>query len=93
MLTGFSPTDEQFDGKTDIVSWVSSHLTEQNPEAVLDPKVSNGASDYMIKALNIAILCTAQLPSERPTMREVVKMLINNDPSCTTRRAKNKNNK
>ncbi|KAK8454160.1 hypothetical protein SEVIR_5G406300v4 [Setaria viridis] len=93
LLTGRSPTDQQFDGEMDIVSWVSSHLTEQNPAAVVDPKVSNGASDYMIKALNIAILCTAQLPSERPTMREVVNMLIDNDPSCTTGRAKNKNDK
>ena len=93
MLTGRSPTDQQFDGEMDIVTWVSFHLAEQNPTAVLDPKVSNDSSEYMIKALNIAILCTAQLPSERPTMREVVKMLIDNDPSSTTGRAKNKNDK
>jgi vacuolar-type H+-ATPase subunit C/Vma6 len=93
LLTGRSPTDQQFDGERDIVSWVSFHLAEQNPAAVLDPKVSNDASDYMIKALNIAILCTSQLPSERPTMREVVKMLIDIDPSSTARRAKNKNDK
>lgn len=76
----------------DIVSWVSLHWAEQNPVAVLDPKVSNDAY-YMIKALSIAILCTAQLPSERPTMREVVKMLIDIDPSSATGRAKNKNEK
>ncbi|CAD6235663.1 unnamed protein product [Miscanthus lutarioriparius] len=93
LLTGRSPSDQQFDGERDIVSWVSFHLAEQNPAAVLDPKVSNDASDYMIKALNIAILCTTQLPSERPTMREVVKMLIDIDPSSTARRAKNKNDK
>ncbi|EES01852.1 hypothetical protein BDA96_03G405600 [Sorghum bicolor] len=93
LLTGRSPTDQQFDGETDIVSWVSFHLAKQNPAAVLDPKVNNDASDYMIKALNIAIVCTTQLPSERPTMREVVKMLIDIDPSSTARRAKNKNDK
>uniref|UniRef100_A0A0A9FV67 Uncharacterized protein n=1 Tax=Arundo donax TaxID=35708 RepID=A0A0A9FV67_ARUDO len=75
----------------DIVSWVSFHLAEQNPAAILDPKVSNDASDDMIKTSNIAVLCTAQLPSERPTMREVVKMLIDIDPTSTTGRAKNKN--
>lgn len=91
LLTGRSPTDQQFDGELDIVSWVSSHLTGQNPAAVLDPKVSNYASDDMIKVLIIAILCTVQLPSERPTMREVVKMLIDIDPSSKIGRAKNKN--
>lgn len=93
LLTGRSPSDQQFEGEMDIVSWVSFHWAEQNPAAVLDPKLSNDASDYMVKALSIAILCTAQLPSERPTMREVVKMLINIDPSSSTRRAKNKNDK
>jgi len=93
LLTGRSPTDQQFDGEMDIVTWVSFHLAEQNPTAVLDPKVSNDSSEYMIKALNIAVLCTAQLPSERPTMTEVVKMLMDNDPSSTTGRAKNKNDK
>ncbi|KAJ1286482.1 hypothetical protein BS78_03G355300 [Paspalum vaginatum] len=93
LLTGRSPTDQQFDGEMDIVSWASFHLAEQKPAGVLDPKVSNDASDHMIKALNIATLCTAQLPSERPTMREVVKMLINIDPSSTAGRAKIKNDK
>ncbi|XP_062227496.1 receptor protein-tyrosine kinase CEPR2-like [Phragmites australis] len=93
LLTGHSPTDQQFDGEMDIVSWVSFHLVDQNPAAILDPKVSKDSSDDMIKTLNIAILCTVQLPSERPTMREVVKMLIDIDPSSATGRAKNKNDK
>ncbi|TVU36318.1 hypothetical protein EJB05_18249, partial [Eragrostis curvula] len=93
LLTGRSPRDQQFDGKLDIVSWVSIHLADQNPAAVLDPKVSNGVSDDMIKTMNIATLCTVQLPSERPTMREVVKMLIDIYPNSPTGRTKNKNDK
>ncbi|PWZ31074.1 Receptor-like protein kinase HSL1 [Zea mays] len=95
LLTGHSPTDQQFGGEKDIVSWVSFHLAEKDPAAVLDPKVSNDASDHnhMMKALHIAILCTTQLPSERPTMREIVKMLTDIDPSSTARRAKNKTDK
>jgi hypothetical protein len=93
LLTGRSPTDIKFDRGLDIVSWVSFHLADQNPTAILDSKVSKGVSDDMIKILNIAILCTAQLPSERPTMREVVKMLIDVDPSSTTGRLKHKNHK
>lgn len=76
LLTERSPTDQQFDGELDIVSWASSHLAGQNTADVLDPRVSNYASEDMIKVLNIAIVCTVQVPSERPTMREVVKMLI-----------------
>ncbi|KAK3166136.1 hypothetical protein QOZ80_1AG0041900 [Eleusine coracana subsp. coracana] len=93
LLTGHSPTDRQFDRELDIVSWVSFHLADQNPAAVLDSKVSNGVSDDMIKTLNIAILCTVKLPSERPTMRKVVKMLTDIDHSSTTGRAKSKNDK
>ncbi|KAG8078657.1 hypothetical protein GUJ93_ZPchr0007g6343 [Zizania palustris] len=93
LLTGRSPTGQHLDGELDIVSWVSSHLGSQNSAAVLDPKVSSHASEDMTKVLNIAILCTAQLPSERPTMREVVKMLIDIDSSSTIGKAKNKNDK
>lgn len=93
LLTGRSPTDQQFGGEKDIVSWVSFHLAEKDHASVLDPKVSNDASDHMMKALHIAILCTTQLPSERPTMREIVKMLTDIDPSSKARRAKNKTNK
>ncbi|KAL6840162.1 hypothetical protein ACP4OV_029972 [Aristida adscensionis] len=93
LLTGRSPVNQHLDGELDIVSWVSLHLADQNPSAVLDPKVSDGVSEDMIKTLNIAILCTVQLPSERPTMREVVKMLMDIDASSTTGRAKNKNDK
>lgn len=93
LLTGRSPSDQQFDGELDIVSWVSSHLANQNPAAVLDPKVSSHASEDMTKVLNIAILCTVQLPSERPTMREVVKMLIDIDSISANGKAKNKNDK
>ncbi|KAL5227345.1 hypothetical protein ABZP36_015610 [Zizania latifolia] len=93
LLTGHSPIDQHFNGELDIVAWVSSHLANQNPAAVLDPKVSSHAPDDMTKVLNVAILCTAQLPSERPTMREVVEMLIDIDSSSTIWKAKNKTDK
>lgn len=81
LLTGLSPTDSQFFGGKDIVFWVSAHLDGQNLGEVFDSRLSNSEDD-MLKVLKIAILCTTKLPSLRPTMREVVNMLIDADP-CT----------
>ena len=49
---------------------------------ILDDKVaSESVEDDMIKVLKIALKCATKLPSLRPTMRDVVKMLIDADPS------------
>ncbi|XP_010911833.1 uncharacterized protein [Elaeis guineensis] len=87
LLTGLSPTDSQFFGGKDIVFWVSTHLDGQNLGEVFDARLSNSEDD-MLKVLKIAILCTTKLPSLRPTMREVVNMLIDADPYTVVTAAK-----
>ena len=47
---------------------------------ILDERVTSESVEDMIKVLKIAIKCTTKLPSLRPTMREVVKMLIDAEP-------------
>lgn len=42
--------------------------------------VSHDIKDDMMRVLKIATLCTTKLPSLRPTMRDVVKMLVDADP-------------
>ncbi|XP_065000331.1 receptor protein-tyrosine kinase CEPR2-like [Musa acuminata AAA Group] len=79
LITGRGPTDPQFGGR-DIVSWISSHVDGQNLAEVYDHRVPSSAEEDMGKVLKIAILCTTKLPSCRPTMREVVNMLIDADP-------------
>ena len=64
----------------DIVYWISTHLDSEKVLQVLDKKVCTYIRDDMIKVLKVAILCTAKLPSVRPTMRQVVNMLIDADP-------------
>lgn len=86
LITGRKPIEEEYGEGRDIVSWVSTHLNDrENVLKVLDKKVaSESIQDDMIKVLKIAILCTTKLPNLRPTMREVVKMLIDADP-CSLR--------
>ncbi|XP_042473304.1 receptor protein-tyrosine kinase CEPR2-like [Zingiber officinale] len=87
LITGHSPNDPHFGGE-DIVSWVSFHIDNQNLAEIYDPRMSIFAEEGMGKVLKIAILCTNKLPSPRPTMREVVNMLINADPSSAAAGAK-----
>ncbi|KAI3464371.1 hypothetical protein Pfo_021034 [Paulownia fortunei] len=86
LLTGERPIEEDYGEGKDIVYWVSTHLNNrENVLKVLDHKVvSELVQDDMIKVLKIATLCTAKLPNLRPSMKEVVKMLIDAEP-CTFR--------
>lgn len=80
LLSGCSPVEAKFGEGKDIVYWVLGHLNAQTAVKILDSRVSCFAATDMIEVLKIAILCTAKLPSLRPTMREVVNMLIDADP-------------
>ncbi|KAK9270713.1 hypothetical protein L1049_026296 [Liquidambar formosana] len=86
LVTGRRPIEEQYGDGKDIVYWVLTHLNDRESVLeVLDQKVAtDSVQDDMIKVLKVAIICTATLPSLRPTMRDVVKMLIDADP-CTFR--------
>ncbi|KAM7510882.1 hypothetical protein LguiB_009757 [Lonicera macranthoides] len=87
LVTGRRAIEEEAYGEgKDIVYWVSSHLNDrQNILKVLDPKLaSNPVQDDMMKVLKLATLCTTKLPNLRPSMRDVVKMLVDAEP-CTFR--------
>ncbi|CAI0556675.1 unnamed protein product [Linum tenue] len=86
LVTGKKPIeddDEHGEGK-DIVSWVSSHLTNNDNVVrnVLDGSVAANevVRDDILRVLKIALLCTTKLPSLRPTMREVVRLLVDAEP-------------
>lgn len=88
LLTGRNPADPQFGEGKDIVYWVSSHLYRQKAEEVLHPQVRESSAEDMTKVLRVAILCTTKLPSLRPSMREVVNMLVDADPCGAVSRVK-----
>ncbi|CAN1235646.1 Receptor protein-tyrosine kinase CEPR2 [Linum perenne] len=84
LVTGKKPIVEE-EGQ-DIVSWVSKHLRDSDSvlSYVLDSSVAidETVQDDMLKVLKIGLLCTTKLPSVRPTMRDVVRMLVDAEPSC-----------
>ncbi|KAK4341023.1 hypothetical protein RND71_039524 [Anisodus tanguticus] len=82
LVTGRKPTEEAYGEGKDLVYWASSHLSDKGSVLkILDQKVvSKLVQDDMIKVLRIAALCTTKLPNLRPSMKEVVKMLIDAEP-------------
>ncbi|KAL0360074.1 UNVERIFIED_CONTAM: Receptor protein-tyrosine kinase CEPR2 [Sesamum radiatum] len=86
LVTGKKPIEEDYGEGKDLVYWVSTHLNNrENVLKVLDHKVATElVQDDMIKVLKIATLCTSKLPNLRPSMKEVVKMLIDAEP-CSFR--------
>ncbi|KAL1310256.1 hypothetical protein HN51_052898 [Arachis hypogaea] len=83
LLTGRKPVEAEFGENRNIVFWVSNKVEGKEgarPSEVFDPRLSNSFIDDMIKVLRIAIRCTYKAPSSRPTMKEVVELLIEAEP-------------
>ncbi|KAM7514465.1 hypothetical protein LguiA_004048 [Lonicera macranthoides] len=81
LVAGKKPIEAEYGENKDIVSWVSSNL--KNKATILnmvDSSISEGYKEEAIKVLKIAIMCTARIPSLRPTMRTVVQMLEDAEP-------------
>lgn len=79
LLTGKMPLDPSFGDSVDIVEWVRRKANNNIlSEQVLDPNVSGQCKyvqEEMLLVLKIAALCTAKLPKDRPSMRDIVTML------------------
>ena len=82
LVTGRRPIEDEYGEGKDMVYWVSTHLYDHKDVLkVLDQKaVSDLVQDAMIKVLKVATLCTTKLPNLRPTMKDVVKMLVDAEP-------------
>lgn len=82
LITGKKPIEDEFGEGKDIVHWVVTHLKDRGSVLrVLDTRVMSDTNrDDMIKVLKIAVLCTSKLPPLRPTMRAVVKLLMDSKP-------------
>lgn len=78
LLTGKQPLDPEFGESVDIVEWIRKKIRDNRPlEEALDNSVGNckHVQEEMLLVLRIALLCTAKLPKERPSMRDVITML------------------
>ena len=81
LVSGNRPIEPEFGENKDIVNWVSSKIkTRDSVLSVVDSRIPEVLKEEAIKVLRIAILCTATLPSLRPTMRSVVQMLEEAEP-------------
>ncbi|XP_010550315.1 PREDICTED: leucine-rich repeat receptor-like protein kinase PXL1 [Tarenaya hassleriana] len=80
LITGKSPLDSSFGESVDIVEWVRRKMENNNEgmEQVLDPSVAGDCRhviEEMLLVLRIALLCTAKLPKDRPSIKDVIIML------------------
>ncbi|KAJ8749059.1 hypothetical protein K2173_013666 [Erythroxylum novogranatense] len=78
LLTGKQPLDPEFGESVDIVEWIRRKIRDNRSlEEVLDPNVGSckHVQEEMLLVLRVALLCTAKLPKDRPSMRDVLTML------------------
>lgn len=78
LVTGKRPLEAEFGESVDLVEWVRSKMRNNIPvEAALDTNVGNckHVQEEMLLVMRIAILCTAKLPKDRPSMKDVLTML------------------
>ncbi|GFP94506.1 receptor-like protein kinase haiku2 [Phtheirospermum japonicum] len=82
LVTGKRPIEPEFGENKDIVDWVLGNLkTKESVVSMVDSAIDEIYRESAIKVLKVAILCTARLPNLRPTMRTVVHMLEEAQPS------------
>lgn len=81
LVTGKRPIEPEFGENKDIVYWVCGRMGSRDSVMdVVDPNIPKDLKVDVVKVLRIAILCTARLPTLRPSMRAVVKMLEDAEP-------------
>lgn len=75
LVTGKKPNDVEFGDVSDIVRWARNqiHIDINN---ILDSRVADSYREEMMLMLRLALICTNTLPVNRPSMREVVEMLL-----------------
>ncbi|KAF3333759.1 receptor-like protein kinase HAIKU2 [Carex littledalei] len=77
LVTGKKPIEMEYGENMDIVYWVSQKINSQEKiTGLIDARIQeNWAREEAVKMLRIAVLCTARVPSGRPSMRRVVQLL------------------
>ena len=82
LITRKQAVDPSFTEETDIVSWVTSlwsNTAEINE--IVDPSLvrellNSTVKEQVVKVLLVALRCIEKDPNKRPTMRDVVKQLL-----------------
>ncbi|KAK9073979.1 hypothetical protein SSX86_006574 [Deinandra increscens subsp. villosa] len=81
LVTGKKAIEPEFGENKDIVYWVHNEMkTKEDVTVLVDPSLSKNVVEVAVHMLSIAVHCTMELPSLRPSMRMVVKMLEEIEP-------------
>ncbi|KAJ4827589.1 hypothetical protein Tsubulata_036312 [Turnera subulata] len=78
LITGKKPVGDDYpeDRNGSLVSWVRGLVRKNQGSRAVDPKIRDtGPESEMEEALKIGYLCTADLPSKRPSMQQIVGLL------------------
>ncbi|GAB2209501.1 hypothetical protein Droror1_Dr00026719 [Drosera rotundifolia] len=79
-VTAKKPVEAEFGENKNIINWVSPKMkTKERAQEILDNRLSGTFKEDMIQVLRIAVRCTARALAPRPTMNEVVQLLVEVD--------------
>ncbi|KAH7569194.1 hypothetical protein JRO89_XS06G0121500 [Xanthoceras sorbifolium] len=84
LVTGKKPIEDDYpeEKEANLVSWVRGLLRKNQGSKAIDPKIRDtGPENQMEEALKIGYLCTADLPSKRPSMQQIVGLLKDIEPT------------
>ncbi|OMO90918.1 hypothetical protein COLO4_18800 [Corchorus olitorius] len=83
LITGKKPIGDDYPDEqgANLVSWVRGLVRKNQGSKAIDPKIRDTGPDYqMEEALKIGYLCTADLPTKRPSMQQIVGLLKDIEP-------------
>ncbi|KAL6839180.1 hypothetical protein ACP4OV_031071 [Aristida adscensionis] len=83
LVTGKKPLGDEYPDQkeTSLVNWARAMVKANQGSSIIDPKIRDtGLERQMEEALRIAYLCTAELPSKRPAMQQIVGLLKDIEP-------------
>ncbi|PWA35119.1 death-associated protein kinase 1, Leucine-rich repeat domain, L domain-like protein [Artemisia annua] len=78
LVMGKFPSDEFFQhtSEVNLVKWMRSVMTSDNPRQAIDPSLlGNGYEEQMLLVLKVACFCTLDNPKERPNSKDCRMML------------------
>ncbi|OQU80339.1 hypothetical protein SORBI_3007G113300 [Sorghum bicolor] len=83
LVTGKKPLGDEYPDQKEasLVNWARAMVKANHGPSIIDPKIRDtGLERQMEEALRIAYLCTAELPSKRPAMQQIVGLLKDIEP-------------
>jgi len=83
LVTGKKSVGDEYPDQKEanLVNWARAMVKVNLGSSIIDPKIRDtGLERQMEEALRIAYLCTAELPSKRPAMQQIVGLLKDIEP-------------